>query len=314
MKKLAFIAVIIMLFTSVAACTQGSANSSMKDDLGRTISIKGVPQRIVSLAPSNTEILFALGLGSKVVATDDYSDYPAEATKLTHVGSPYPSFSIETIVSLKPDLAVAFGYTLPDYASQLENLGIPVVVLAPKDINGVISDIDLIGQITGSSAQSKKLTADMQTRLNAVVDKTKGATLSRVFWEFDATDPGKPWTAGPGSFNDALITLAGGQDIGASGPASSWQMNSEDIIKADPQIIILDDYQFGTTVESVSKRPGWATITAVVKNAIYPITDANLTDRPGPRIIDGLELIAKIIHPELFKWGRKGINKFIQAQ
>ena len=141
----------------------------------------------------------------------------------------------------------------------------------------------------------------MQKRLNAVVAKTKGAAPSRVFWEFDATDPSKPWTAGPGSFNDVLITLAGGQNIGASGPASSWQMNSEDIIKADPQIIILDDYQFGTTVDSVSKRPGWTSITAVEENAIYPITDPNLTDRPGPRIIDGLELLARTIHPELFK-------------
>ena len=156
MKKLAFIVLVTMLFAIIAGCTSGSANSSLKDDLGRTISINGVPQRIVSLAPSNTEILFALGLGSKVVATDDYSDYPAEATKLTHVGSAFPSFSIETIVSLKPDLAVAFGYQLPDYVSKLESLGIPVVVLAPKDINGVISDIDLIGQITGSSAQAKR--------------------------------------------------------------------------------------------------------------------------------------------------------------
>jgi iron complex transport system substrate-binding protein len=301
LKKLAFIVAFTMLFIIIAGCTSGSSNSSLKDDLGRTISINGVPQRIVSLAPSNTEMLFALGLGSKVVGTDDYSDYPAEAMKLTHVGSAFPSFSIETIVSLKPDLAVAFGYTLPDYVSKLENLGIPVVVLAPKGIEGIISDIELIGQITGTSAQAKKLTADMQKRLDAVLAKTKGATASRVFWEFDATDPGKPWTAGPGSFNDVLISLAGGQNIGAIGPASSWQMNSEDILKADPQVIILDDFQFGTSVDSVSKRPGWASIAAVKTNSIYPITDPNLTDRPGPRIIDGLELLARIIHPELFK-------------
>jgi iron complex transport system substrate-binding protein len=301
LKKLAFIVVFTILFAIFSGCTSGSTNSSLKDDLGRTISLNVVPQRIVSLAPSNTEILFALGLGSKVVATDDYSDYPAEAAKLQHVGSAFPSFSIETIVSLKPDLAVAFGYTLPDYASKLENLGIPVVVLAPRGIDGVIGDIELLGQITGTSSQAKKLTADMQKRLDTVVAKTKGAAVSRVFWEFDATDPGKPWTAGPGSFNDILIMLAGGQNIGAIGPASSWQMNSEEIIKADPQIIILDDYKFGTSVDSVSKRPGWASITAVKTNSIYPILDPNLTARPGPRIIDGLELLAGIIHPELFK-------------
>jgi len=285
--------------TNLTATTP--APTAYTDDIGRTVQITGIPQRIISLSPSNTEILFALGLGEKVVGTDDYSDYPAAAKQLTHVGSDYPNFSIETIVSLKPDMAVAFGYTLPDYVTQLESLGIPVVVLAPKDINGVISDIDLIGQITGSSAQAKKLTTDMQNSLNAIEAKIKGASTPRVLWEFDATDPGKPWVAGPGSFNDVLITLAGGQNIGASGLTSSWQMNSEDIIKADPQIIILDDFQFGTTVDSVSARPGWTSITAVKENAIYPITDSNLTDRPGPRIIDGLELLAKIIHPELFK-------------
>ena len=120
-------------------------------------------------------------------------------------------------------------------------------------------------------------------------------------WEFDGTDPSNPWVAGPGSFNDSLITLAGGQDVGASGPTSSWQMSTEDIIKADPQIIILDDYQFGVTVESVEQRPGWSTITAVKNGAIYPITDSDLTDRPGPRVIDGLQMLAKNIHPELFK-------------
>ena len=306
-RLLVAIAVIVVL--GLTACSQTStvhipstpSSTPYTDDLGRTVQITGIPQRIISLSPSNTEILFALGLGEKVVGTDDYSDYPAAAKQLTHVGSTYPSFSLESIVSLEPDIAIAFGYTLPDYVSQIESLGIPVIVLAPKDITGVMSDIELIGQITGSSVQAEKLTSDMNNSLNDIEAKIKGTTTPRVLWEFDATDPTKPWVAGPGSFNDVLIALAGGQNIGASGPTSSWQMNSEDIIKADPQIIILDDFQFGTTVDSVLARPGWASITAVKENAVYPITDSNLTDRPGPRIIDGLELLAKIIHPELFK-------------
>jgi iron complex transport system substrate-binding protein len=282
-------------------CSSNKPAASLTDDLGRTLDLKGVPQKIVSLAPSNTEILFALGLGSKVVGTDDDSNYPAAATTLPHVGSGYPSFSIETIVSLKPDMVVAFGYSLPDYVTKLESLGIPVVVLAPKDVNGVMSDITLIGKITGATAQAKTLTTSMQSTLNTVEAKIKGTSDPRVLWEFDGTDPSNPWVAGPGSFNDALITLAGGQDVGASGPTSSWQMSTEDIIKADPQIIILDDYQFGVTVESVEQRPGWSTITAVKNGAIYPITDSDLTDRPGPRVIDGLQILAQDIHPELFK-------------
>ena len=251
MKKFLLLVVALStLLTMAVGCSSNKPAASLTDDLGRTLDLKGVPQKIVSLAPSNTEILFALGLGSKVVGTDDDSDYPAAATTLPHVGSGYPSFSIETIVSLKPDMVVAFGYTLPDYVTKLESLGIPVVVLAPKDVNGVMSDITLIGKITGATAQAKTLTTSMQSTLNTVEAKIKGVTDPRVLWEFDGTDPSNPWVAGPGSFNDALITLAGGQDVGASGPTSSWQMSTEDIIKADPQIIILDDYQFGVTVKA----------------------------------------------------------------
>jgi iron complex transport system substrate-binding protein len=175
------------------------------------------------------------------------------------------------------------------------------VVLAPKDVSGVISDIYLIGKITGATSQAKTLATNMQNSLNTIEAKVKGVTDPRVLWEFDGTDPSNPWVAGPGSFNDSMITLAGGQDVGASGPTSSWQMSTEDIIKADPQIIILDDYQFGVTVQSVEQRPGWSTITAVKNEAIYPITNSDLTDRPGPRVIDGLQILAQDIHPELFK-------------
>ena len=304
-----FAAIVIICIAGLTACSPTSTTATTTtptsatyiDDIGGNVQINGIPQRIISLSPSSTEILFALCLGGTIVGTDDYSDYPAEAKQLTHVGSAYPSFNIETIVSLKPDVVVAFGYTLPDYVTKLRSLGIPVVVLAPKDVSGVINDITLVGKITGATAQAITLTTSIQNSLNTIESKIKGVTAPRVLWEFDATDPGKPWVAGPGSFNDALITLAGGVDIGASGSTASWQMNSEDIIKADPQIIILDDFQWGTTVESVSARPGWTVITAVKENAIYPITDSNLTDRPGPRIIDGLELLAKLIHPEIFK-------------
>ncbi len=304
MKLLRFCAAILVIcMVSLTACakTPTPTATTYTDDLGRQVTIQAMPQRIVSLSPSSTEILFALGEGAEVVGTDDYSDYPAAAKNITHVGSDYPSFNVETIVSLKPDLAIAFGYTLPDYVTQLQNLGIPVILLAPKDVSGVISDITLVGKITGATGAAKTLATSMQNSLNMVEAKIKGTDDPRVLWEFDGTDPGNPWVAGPGSFNDALITLAGGQDVGAAGPTSSWQMSTEDIVKADPQIIILDDYQFGVTVQSVEQRPGWSTITAVKNGAVYPITDSDLTDRPGPRVIQGLQLLANIVHPELFK-------------
>ncbi len=302
MKKFLFVAILLVLVSFSIQCRQaGQTDGNLTDDLGRPILVKNVPERIISLAPSNTELLFALGLGNKVVAVDDFSDFPEQAAKLQHVGSAFPAFSIETITSLKPDLCVAFGYELPDYVTKLQSLGMQVIVFAPKDIDGIIADIELLGSITGTDTKAQRLVADIKSRLNAIEAKMRGASKPRVFWQFDSTDPAKPWTAGPGSFNDILIGLAGGDNVGSVGPTSSWQMNSEAIIKADPQIIIAGDFKFGATIESIASRQGWNSITAVKNKAIYPIPDPNITDRPGPRIIDGVELIAKLIHPELFK-------------
>ena len=299
-KKLLLLLLAAVIIAVGAACSV-SAPGPVVDDLGRTIDVEKVPQKIVSLAPSNTEILFALGLGDKVVGVTDFDDYPAQVKQKTSVGSPYPGFDLEKIVSLEPDLVLGFGYSLPDYAAKLEKLGHAVVVLAPKDVEGVLSDIELVGKITGSEEAAKRLVDNMKRRIDDVVAKTKDAPKPKVFWEFDATDSTKPWTAGPGSFNHALIELAGGQNIGATGASSSFQMSAEEIISDDPGVIFLGDYQFGAKVEDVLNRPGWSVISAVKNNRIYPITDPNLTDRPGPRIVDGLEMLAKMLHPELFK-------------
>jgi len=121
-----------------------------------------------------------------------------------------------------------------------------------------------------------------------------------VFFELDATDPSKPYTPGPGSFIDALIGLAGGSNIGASAQMQWAQLSTEEIIAQDPEIIILGDVNYGVTIEMVKDRPGWSVITAVKNGAIYPIDDI-LISRPGPRIIDGLEALVRIIHPELFE-------------
>lgn len=299
-KRLSILVVVTLVVSIGFACATTTTPGTLTDDLGRTIELEQYPERIVSLAPSNTEILFALGLGNKVIGITNYCDYPEEARDKPRVGAPFPGFSLETIVDLDPNLVVAFGYTAPPIVPQLEELGIPVIVLAPEDIDGILNDIKLIGRATGKEGKAIELTNQMKARIDAVVAKTQDAPRPRVFWEFDATDPATPWTAGPGSFNDLLIDLAGGENIGATGASSAFQMSTEEIISADPEIIILGDFQFGTTVDDVLERPGWGGITAVVNNAIYPITDPNITDRSGPRIVDGLELLAQIIHPELF--------------
>jgi len=298
---------VLLLFCLVLglACKEAAPKPSavsLTDDLGRTVTVKGVPKRIVSLAPSNTEILFALGLDNEIVGVTDFCDYPPAAKEKQSVGAPFPEFSLEKIVALNPDLTVAFGYTLPDIASKLEAQRIPIIVLGAKTVDGVIANIELLGKVTGKEAKAKELTSDMRKRVDAVIAKTKSAPTPGVYYEMDATDPTKPWTAGPGSLIEDLIRLAGGENIGAKGPSAAYQISSEELLKANPQIIIFASAQYGVSKADLTKRTGWDSIAAVKKDAIYPVDTslADLIEVPGPRIAEGVEKMARMIHPELF--------------
>jgi iron complex transport system substrate-binding protein len=272
---------------------------ALTDDIGRTVELASTPQRIISLAPSNTEILFALGLGDKVVGVTDFCDYPEEAKAIEKVGS-YFEPNIEKIFSLSPDLVLAIT-GLPEVIAKLEELGIPALILDPPDLEGVLADIQLVGKATGAEREAEALISEMRERIAGVTEKAAEVEeRPRVFCEIDATDPSKPWTTGPGSFMDAMIQLSGGTNVAADAESPWVQLSAEEIIAKDPEIIILADSKYGVTAESVSDRPGWGVITAVKERAIYDIDD-DLISRPGPRIVDGLEIVAKIIHPELFE-------------
>lgn len=270
------------------------------DDAQRTVEIAGVPERIISLAPSNTEIVFALGLGDKVVGVSDFCDYPEEAKGIEKVGFVEPN--LEKIVELEPDLVLYIGGAAQLEKTQtMEDLGLTVLVLAPSDIEAIFADIELVGKATGAEDEAEELVAQLRRRMEEVTTKVAISSYRPlVFYELDATDPARPWTAGPGSFIDVLIDMAGGFNLGASAEMEWAQFSTEEIIAQDPKIIILGDANYGVTVESVEERPGWEVITAVKEGAIYPIDD-NLVSRPGPRIVDGLEALARIIHPEIFK-------------
>lgn len=270
---------------------------TVTDDAKRQVRIEKAPQKIISLAPSNTEILFALGLGKKVVGVSDFCDYPAEAKTITKIGGMKPN--VETIISLAPDLIVSVGGNA-DLVKRFEDLKLAVVVLDPKDVASVLNDIELMGRATGSSASALKLVADMQKRMDAVTAKVKGAARPKVFYELDATDPAKPYTPGPGSWHDQLIGMAGGVNVAGSAKSAWVQFSLEELLKSDPDMVVLGDALFGITVDSAKLRPGWSGLTAAKRGAIFPIDD-NLVSRPGPRLVDGLEALAKIVHPELFK-------------
>ena len=288
--------------TAVLATATPSA-MTITDVAGRKVTINGVPQRIISLAPSNTEIVFALGGGSTVVAVDDFSDYPAEAKSLPKIGGTSDKYNFEQIVSLKPDLIMAAGITPPDVLKKLEDLKLTVVVLGVEKTTyeSILTDTSLAGQITGRADQAKKVTDSMKQRVDAIKAKVAEAkTKPRVYWELDATDPTKPYSVGPGTFVNDIITMAGGVNVFANANSPYPQISTEQVVALNPEVIILPDVAYGVTVDSVFKRAGWQGIDAVKNKHAYPIDDS-LVSRPGPRVVDGIEATARLIHPELFR-------------
>jgi iron complex transport system substrate-binding protein len=279
------------------ACSESSPAITVTDDLGREVNIEKTPEAIVSLAPSITEILFALDLGDKVVGVTEACDYPEEAKAKSKVGG-YYSTSLELILDKNPDLIVTDGYD--PVIQQIEGLGIPMLVLQPNDIPGIFRDIQIVGEAMGKEDQAGRLVDSLQQRMDTVAELAATATTKpTVFYEIDATDPTKPWTTGPGSFADTMISMAGGLNIVKEGGA--WlQINFEELLFADPDIVILGDYPY-VRPDQVRERDGvWQELQAVKHEKVYAISDPSLTSRPGPRIIDGLEELARIIHPELF--------------
>jgi iron complex transport system substrate-binding protein len=287
-----------------AEATQAIATKPiiLTDGLGRPITLSNPAQRIISLSPPLTEMLFAVGAGGQMVGRDSYSDYPAEAKNITDVGWTYGKYSMETVVTLKPDLVLAGEITTPELVTSLENLGIKVFYLKnPLNLDEVYAMLKNIGTITGHSAEADKLVKSLQQRASTLQELlAKIAFRPTVFYENDATDPSKPYTPGPGTLYTNLIFLAGGENIGAR-LSSTWaQISLEQLLVDDPTFILLGDSNFGTTPQMVGQRAGWQSLTAVKEGRVLPFDD-NLLVRYGPRILDGLEALARALHPEIFK-------------
>jgi iron complex transport system substrate-binding protein len=273
---------------------------TVTDDDGRKVTFSAPPQRIISLSPGPTETLYALGLGDRVIVTDKYSDYPAANQSKAKLDT-YPKPNVEQIVALKPDLIVSLAEG-DDFFQQMDAQKIPVLRIFPKTFDATLADIELLGQVTGTLDQAKRITGDMREREAVVVAKTKNAPKVTLLYELDASDPTKPFVAGPQGFYGGLIPLAGGKNVFDDLDSSAAQVSSEQIVARNPSTIILGDSLVPynpQTPAMVRGRPGWSQIDAVKNNRIYVLNDS-LLSRPGPRLIDGLEQMAKLLHPELF--------------
>lgn len=266
------------------------------DAFGNTTTINKKPSRIVSLAPSHTEILFKLGLEDKIIGVTNWCDYPVEAQNKEKVGDAF-SVNVEKIIELSPDLVLQYGPGNEEVNKQLRDAGISVLCYEPESIDEVIDLINEIGKITGAGALAKTTTVDMMSKRDYIINTVKDAEKVKVFYEV-SDEP--LITAGPGSFIDELITLAGGENIASDAEGPYPQFDIEKLIERDPDVYLANKYSDDKTVESIKNNNGYEALSAVKNDRIY-ILDPNIVSRPGPRIVDGLELIAKTLHPDLFK-------------
>jgi cobalamin transport system substrate-binding protein len=302
------ILVLGLLVTMLTACgplalSRAGSPTTFTDGSGRTVMLRLPVQRIVSLAPSNTEVLFAVGAGSQLVGRDSYSDYPVEAKNVADIGGGFSALNMEVILSKKPDLVLASPLTPPEQIADLDKAGLTVYVLPnPKSFDDLYANLQFVGKITGHENAAGTLVESLKARVQAVVSKVAVASaLPTVYYELDATDPSAPYTSGPDTFVDLLIRTAGGENFGGNLKGDWVQISVEEVLAKQPDMIVLGDNTYGgVTPEQVKARPGWDALNAVKQGKIF-IFDDNTVSRPGPRLVDGLEAMAKLLHPDLFK-------------
>ena len=269
---------------------------TLTDDEGTAVTIPAEPQKIVSLTPATTETLFALGAGSRVVGkVEDVANYPPEAASIPVVAT-FSGVDVEKIVTLGADLVVSGGAGLTQGAAveQLRRANIPVIVSYPTTVDAAIAGFRLLGQAVGAADAGNKLADDTKAKIDELAASVANETHKpRLFYEIDVTNG--IFTPPADSIYGEMFKLAGADPI--SGDAN-YTISLEDLVAADPEVILLGDANFGTTPAVVKARPGWGAMSAVKAGLVVGIDDTTVS-RPGPRLVDGLRVLALAIHPDL---------------
>ena len=293
-----------VLFLAVLACFAGTgfkaafSQSKFVDEVGRKVAFAFPPKRIVSLAPNITEILFSLGLDTEIVGVSTLSNFPERAKQKVQVGS-YVSPDFERIVSLKPDLVIATGVgNTRDVVDRLDRLGFPTYVIFPKNFDDILKSMDHLGRVVDREKEAAAIVQGMKKRRERIVERIKDLHRPRVFL---LVGEAPIVTAGKGSFADDLIRLAGGENIAGKEKEMYPRLGMEEVLQRAPEVILISSMNPKAEHKKVLQEwSRWKTLPAVKDNRIYVI-DSDLIDRPSPRIIDGLEGIARILHPDIFR-------------
>lgn len=290
------ILIVTLLLCGAAADAEAPPSKIVVDAVGRTVNLPVVPRRVVALAPSITEIVYALGSQECLVGVSQHSDYPPEAAELPQVGS-FVNLNVERIAALQPDLCLAIKDGNPVTAvEQLEALGVPVFAVNPVDLETVMQSVTAIGDVLNARPRAQALIAQMQQRLDLVAAQV--ATLShrpKVFFQIGVSPI---VSVGSATFIDKLITLAGGTNI-AGGVTPYPRFSREQVIALAPEVMIVSSMDRAAVFEQVlDEWRQWPAIPAVRDKALY-IAPSNLFDRPTPRLVEGLEVLLRLLHPEL---------------
>jgi iron complex transport system substrate-binding protein len=293
--------------TTTTTVTTGSATFpasapsfpvTLTDDEGVVVTLKDAPQRIVTFAPSNTEIVFALGLGPKLVGVSgSFDDYPPEAKDIEQVGGAGQfgvDPNVETVVSLHPDLMLTIAGG-EQWKQRLRDIGVPVFTVDAQTFDDLLHDIGTVGELTGAQAEASALVAQLRSTADRVQQAVSAEASVSCFVEI--SPPPSLFTVGPGSFVFDLLQRAGCEPVtkGATNPYPEWSV--EQIVKDDPEVYLVTT-EAGVGVKDVEVRPGYADLSAV-RNHRVVLVDADIVSRPGPRVGQALQVLAEALHPEV---------------
>ena len=297
-RKVTYVFLIFCVFPPAAPLGAGL----FSDDLGRKVAIAPFPKRIVSMAPGITEILYALGLDGEIAGVTLFCTYPEAARKKPKIGG-FTNISVETILSLNPDLVVGTADgNRKETVVQLEGLGVPIYVTNPKRLEGILAMVDALGRITGKDKEAEKLTLTLKNRVRTLSSLVSRQKKRSVFFQV-GFEP--IITVGRDTLHNQLITLAGGVNIAGGEKIMYPRYSIEGVVARQPEVIVLSPMKYEADITKLwNQWKKWQTIPAVRDNRLH-IIDTDLIDRSSYRIVDGLEEMVKIIHPEVIKNDKK---------